>query len=117
MSSVYRARDRVLDRRVAIKFLHERYANDRDYLERFSREARAAASLSHPNIVTVIDRGEEGGRPFIVFELVEGSTLKHVVKSQAPLPVRNAVVLSLQVAEALAFAHGRGVIHRDVKPQ
>jgi serine/threonine-protein kinase len=117
MSSVYRAHDRVLDRRVAIKLLHERYTRDEDYLERFRREARSAAQLSHPNIVTVIDRGEERGRPFIVFEYVDGETLKDVVERLAPLPVGDAIAIALQVAEALAFAHGRGVIHRDVKPQ
>jgi eukaryotic-like serine/threonine-protein kinase len=117
MSSVYRARDRVLDRHVAIKILHERFTRDEDYLERFRREARAAAQLSHPNIVTVIDRGDEEGRPFIVFEFVDGETLKRLVEREAPLPVGEALELSLQVAEALAFAHGRGVIHRDVKPQ
>jgi serine/threonine protein kinase len=117
MSSVYRAHDRVLDRRVAIKLLHERFTRDDDYLERFRREARAAAQLSHPNIVTVIDRGEERGRPFIVFEFIDGETLKHVVERRAPLPVGDAVAIALQVAEALAFAHARGVIHRDVKPQ
>jgi serine/threonine protein kinase len=117
MSSVYRAHDRVLDRRVAIKLLHERYARDEDYLERFRREARAAAQLSHPNIVTVIDRGETEGRPFIVFEYVDGETLKGVVESAAPMPVRDAIELALQIAGALAFAHARGVVHRDVKPQ
>lgn len=117
MASVYRAYDRVLDRRVAIKVLHERFARDDDYVERFRREARAAAQLNHPNIVTVIDRGEADGRPYIVFEFVEGQTLKDVVQREAPLPVRDAVELTLQVAAALAFAHKRGVVHRDVKPQ
>jgi serine/threonine-protein kinase len=117
MSSVYRAHDRVLDRYVAIKILHERFSREEDYLERFRREARAAAQLSHPNIVTVIDRGDEEGRPYIVFEFVDGETLKRLVEREAPLPVREAIELGLQVADALAFAHGRGVIHRDVKPQ
>jgi serine/threonine-protein kinase len=117
MSSVYRAYDTVLDRHVALKMLHEHYARDDDYLERFRREARSAARLSHPNIVTVIDRGEQDGRPFIVFEYVGGDTLKHVVDERGPLPVREALQIALEVARALAFAHARGVIHRDVKPQ
>jgi eukaryotic-like serine/threonine-protein kinase len=117
MSSVYRAYDRVLDRRVAIKLLHERLSHDENYLTRFRREARAAAQLNHPNIVTVIDRGEERGRPYIVFEFIDGETLKHVVEQRAPLSIGDAVSISLQVAEALAFAHTRGVIHRDIKPQ
>ncbi|MDQ3874489.1 MAG: serine/threonine protein kinase [Actinomycetota bacterium] len=117
MSSVYRAYDSVLDRHVALKILHEHYSSDEGSLERFRREARAAAQLSHPNIVTVIDRGEEGGRPFIVFEYVDGETLKRVVEERGPLPVQDALVIALDVARALAFAHVRGVVHRDVKPQ
>jgi eukaryotic-like serine/threonine-protein kinase len=117
MSSVYRAYDSVLDRHVALKILHERYWSDEGSLERFRREARAAAQLSHPNIVTVIDRGEEDGRPFIVFEYVDGETLKRVVEERGQLSVREALVIALAVARALAFAHARGVVHRDVKPQ
>ena len=117
MSTVYRAYDHVLDRRVAVKVLHERHAQEDDYLERFRREARAAAQLSHPNIVTVIDRGEQDGRPYIVFEYVDGLTLKRLVEDEGPLPVREAVAITLEVARALAFAHARGVVHRDVKPQ
>ena len=82
MSSVYRARDRLLERQVAIKVLHEHYSRDDDYVERFRREARAAAKLSHPNIVTVIDRGEAGGRQFIVFEYIDGENLKQLVSEQ-----------------------------------
>src|SRR5919109_630806 len=117
MSTVYRAYDHVLDRRVAVKVLHERHAQEDDYLERFRREARAAAQLSHPNIVTVIDRGDQDGRPYIVFEYVDGLTLKRLVEDEGPLPVREAVAITLEVARALAFAHARGVVHRDVKPQ
>src|SRR5262249_33370096 len=79
--------------------------------------ARAAAQLNHPNIVTVIDRGDDHGRPYIVFEYVDGETLKHVVERGVPLPIRGTIGIGLQVAEALSFAHERGVIHRDVKPQ
>ena len=117
MSSVYRAFDTLLERNVALKILHERYGEDEEYIGRFRREARAAAKLSHPHIVTVIDRGEQDGKEFIVFELIEGENLKELVERGGPLPVRRALDLGLQVGRALAFAHGEGIIHRDVKPQ
>jgi serine/threonine-protein kinase len=117
MSSVWRAHDRLLDRAVAIKVLHEQFTRDEEYVERFRREARSVAQLSHPNIVTVIDRGEEDGRQYIVFEYVEGENLKQVIERSGPLPVRDALLLALQMARALGFAHDRGLIHRDVKPQ
>src|SRR2546427_2555515 len=117
MSSVFRAHDRLLDRKVALKVLHQEYTDDDQYVERFRREARTAASLSHPNIVTVIDRGEHEGRQFIVFEYIDGQNLKEVVRQEAPLPVREALELGIQVGRALAFAHQQGLVHRDVKPQ
>jgi serine/threonine-protein kinase len=117
MSSVFRAHDRQLERRVAIKILHEHYAADPEYLERFRREARAVARLSHPNIVTVIDRGDDDGRQFIVFEHVDGENLKELVLRTGRLPVRRALELALAVADGLAFAHDHGLVHRDVKPQ
>ncbi|MBX5475390.1 MAG: serine/threonine protein kinase, partial [Thermoleophilia bacterium] len=117
MSSVYRAHDRLLDRRVALKILHEHYSNDEEYVERFRREARAVAQLSHPHIVTVIDRGADDGRQFIVFEYVEGENLKQLVERHGQLPVRRALELAIAVADALAFAHAHGLVHRDVKPQ
>jgi predicted Ser/Thr protein kinase len=117
MSSVYRARDRLLERRVAIKILHEHYSRDEDYIERFRREARAAAKLSHPNIVTVIDRGEADGRQFIVFEYVDGQNLKQLISGRGRLPVRDALELGIEIGRALAFAHAQGLVHRDVKPQ
>src|ERR1700757_356278 len=89
--SVFCARDAQLDRRVAIKILHERFADDDEYVERFRREARSVAQLSHPNIVTVIDRGEDQGRQFIVFEFVDGENLKDVIVRSGPLPVERAV--------------------------
>jgi eukaryotic-like serine/threonine-protein kinase len=116
MSSVYRARDAVLERRVAIKVLHEHFSDDAAYVERFRREARAIARLAHPHIVTVIDRGEWKGRQFIVFEHVEGETLKELVAREGPLPVGRALELACQTARALAFAHEIGIVHRDVKP-
>jgi serine/threonine-protein kinase len=117
MSTVFRAHDRQLDRRVAIKILHEHYAADPEYLERFRREARAVARLSHPNIVTVIDRGDDGGRQYIVFEYVEGENLKELVVRSGRLPVRRALELALATADGLSFAHDHGLVHRDVKPQ
>jgi serine/threonine-protein kinase len=117
MSSVYRAHDTLLERDVALKILHEHYSEDDDYVERFRREARAAAQLSHPGIVTVIDRGEQDGRQFIVFEFVDGETLKDLVDRGGPMPVRRALELALEVGRALAFAHQQGLVHRDVKPQ
>ena len=116
MSSVYRAHDVVLERLVALKILHEHFSHDAEYVERFRREARAIARLAHPNVVTVIDRGEWKGRQFIVFEHVEGETLKDVVVREGPLPVGRALQLACQIARALAFAHGLGIVHRDVKP-
>jgi eukaryotic-like serine/threonine-protein kinase len=117
MSSVFRAHDLQLDRLVAIKILLGRYADDGEYVERFRREARAVAQLSHPNIVTVIDRGEDEGRQYIVFEYVEGENLKELIVRAGRLPVQRAVELALAVADGLAFAHEHGLVHRDVKPQ
>ena len=117
MSSVFCARDRQLERRVAIKILHERYRGEDEYVERFRREARAVARLTHPNIVTVIDRGEDDGRQFIVFEYVDGENLKELVERTGRLPLRRALELTLATARGLAFAHENGLVHRDVKPQ
>jgi eukaryotic-like serine/threonine-protein kinase len=117
MSSVFKARDTLLERNVALKVLHQHYTDDDKYVERFRREARVVAQLSHPNIVTVIDRGEDAGRQFIVFELVEGRTLKEILDEEGRLPVRRALEIAVQVARGLAFAHEQGLVHRDVKPQ
>jgi tRNA A-37 threonylcarbamoyl transferase component Bud32 len=117
MSSVFRARDRLLDRHVALKVLHARYSDDDEHVARFRREARTVARLSHPHIVTVIDRGVDEGRQFIVFEHVQGENLKELVRRSGPLPAQRAVALGLAVAEGLAFAHAQGLVHRDVKPQ
>ena len=116
MSNVFRAHDRLLERTVALKILHEQFTRDDDYVERFRREARAVAQLAHPNIVTVIDRGEQDGRQYIVFEYVDGQNLKELTAG-GPLDPREAIGLALQVARALSFAHERGLVHRDVKPQ
>ena len=116
MSSVYRAHDRLLDRTVALKVLHQQYTDDAEHVGRFRHEARAVATLSHPNIVTVIDRGEHGGRQFIVFEYVDGENLKELIR-RGPVPVATALELAIQVSLGLAFAHQQGLVHRDVKPQ
>jgi eukaryotic-like serine/threonine-protein kinase len=117
MSSVYRAHDRLLDRKVALKVMHQHYGEDPEYVERFRREARSVASLSHPNVVTVIDRGEHEGRQFIVFEYVDGENLKQLIQRRGPAPVATALELATQIARALSFAHQQGLVHRDVKPQ
>jgi eukaryotic-like serine/threonine-protein kinase len=117
MSSVYRAHDRLLDRKVALKVLHQQYTDDAEYVERFRREARVVATLSHPNIVTVIDRGEHDGRQFIVFEYVEGENLKQLINRRGGAPVATAIELAMQISRGLSFAHQQGLIHRDVKPQ
>jgi eukaryotic-like serine/threonine-protein kinase len=117
MSSVYRARDALLERHVALKVLHQQYGDDEEFVERFRREARSVAQLSHPNIVTVIDRGEDRGRQFIVFEYIDGENLKQLVVRRGRLAVREALELAIQVARGLAFAHESGIVHRDVKPQ
>jgi tRNA A-37 threonylcarbamoyl transferase component Bud32 len=117
MSQVYRALDRKLDRRVALKILHKHFGDDEEYVERFLREARTVAGLSHPNIVTVIDRGDHDGRQFIVFEYVHGESLKQAIQRSGPAPVERALELGIQIARGLHSAHERGLIHRDVKPQ
>ena len=117
MSSVYRARDRMLERQVAIKLLHEQFVADEGAVERFRREATSVAQVAHENVVTVIDRGEDGRRQFIVFELVEGPNLKEVVRERGPLPVADALRYAIQIGRALGFAHEQGLVHRDVKPQ
>jgi serine/threonine protein kinase/class 3 adenylate cyclase len=118
MAKVYLAYDENLRRDVAIKVLLQRYAGDEEFVERFEREAYNAASLSHPNIVQVYDRGEtKDGTYYMVMEHMPGGTLKDLILKKAPLPPREAIALTLQIAEALQAAHERGVIHRDIKPQ
>ena len=117
MSTVYLATDETLDRPVAIKLLHAEISDQPDQLERFRREARSAARLSHPNLVAVIDAGEDGGRPYIVFEYVPGETLKRRITDQDGLPVDEAVAYAIEIGRGLAAAHGRKLVHRDVKPQ
>jgi eukaryotic-like serine/threonine-protein kinase len=116
MSSVYRAHDRLLDRKVALKILHQQYTDDAEHVGRFRHEARTVATLSHPNIVTVIDRGEQDGRQFIVLEYVDGENVKELIQ-RGPVPVATALELGIGVSHGLAFAHQQGLVHRDVKPQ
>jgi serine/threonine-protein kinase len=116
MSAVWLARDDVLDRDVAVKMLHIRRLESAEAVERFEREARTLASLTHPGIVTVIDRGDDLGRPFIVFEYVRGRDLRERISDEGRLPLADVVSIGEQIADALAYAHARGVIHRDVKP-
>jgi eukaryotic-like serine/threonine-protein kinase len=126
MSTVYRAFDTVLERPVAIKLMHREIAADSDQLERFRREARSVAQLSHPHIVTVIDAGEEPstdghhpgvGTPYIVLEYVEGETLKEEIRREGPLDISQAIAYAIEIARALGAAHERLIVHRDVKPQ
>ncbi|MBV9194761.1 MAG: protein kinase [Solirubrobacterales bacterium] len=117
MSTVYRALDETLQRQVAIKLMNREIASDSDQLERFRREARAVAQLSHPHIVGVIDAGEDDGRAYIVFEYVEGETLKDRIRRVGRLPIPEAVAYSIEIARALGAAHARHIVHRDVKPQ
>ncbi len=117
MSSVYRAFDPTLERHVAIKMMHRDISDDADQLERFRREARAVAQLNHPHVVTVIDAGEDDGNPYIVFEYVEGETLKDRIRRLGRLPVAEAVAYAVEIGRALECAHSHMLVHRDVKPQ
>ena len=117
MSTVYRAFDETLERWVAIKLMHREYSSVPDQLERFRREARSAAALSHPHVVTVIDAGEDDGHPYIVLEYVEGETLKDRIRREGPLPAAEAVAYAVEVGRALEAAHGARLVHRDIKPQ
>ncbi|HKY24252.1 MAG TPA: Stk1 family PASTA domain-containing Ser/Thr kinase [Gaiella sp.] len=116
MADVWLAEDQELGRKVAIKMLHERYANDVQFVERFRREATHAAGLSHPNVVSIYDRGEAEGSYFIVMEYVEGRTLKELIVTRGPCPVPVAVSYTRQVLAALRYAHRNGIVHRDIKP-
>ncbi len=116
MATIYRATDAQLGREVAVKVLHPEYGRDPDFVARFKQEAQSAASLSHPNIVGVYDFGTDAGGPYIVMELVDGEDVATLLARNGPLPPRQAARLAAEVAHALAAAHARGIVHRDVKP-
>ncbi|MEI6663262.1 MAG: Stk1 family PASTA domain-containing Ser/Thr kinase [Actinomycetes bacterium] len=117
MGDVYLAEDRQLGRNVALKVLHRRFAGDPQFVERFRREAQAAAGLTHPNIVSIYDRGEADGTTYISMEYLDGRTLKDLILAEAPLDPLRAAGIAKQIMEAASFAHAGGVIHRDLKPQ
>nr|MDQ6910819.1 protein kinase [Actinomycetota bacterium] len=116
MAEVWEAQDETLGRAVAVKVLHSHLAEDESFLERFRREAIAAARLAHPNVVATYDTGADGAVAFIVMELVLGRTLRQVLSEEGPMNPRRVVDIGAQVADALNYAHRAGVIHRDVKP-
>ncbi len=116
MANVYLAEDEVLGRRVAIKILNDRHAGDDQFVERFRREAKNAASLSHPNIVSIYDRGEAEGTYYIAMEYLDGRSLKELIVARGPAPIHLAVDYARQILAALRFAHRHGIVHRDIKP-
>jgi eukaryotic-like serine/threonine-protein kinase len=116
MADVYLAEDEELGRPIAIKILNDRHANDESFVERFRREAKNAAGLSHPNIVSIYDRGEAEGTYYIAMEYLDGRSLKELVVARGPLPIPDAIDATRQVLAALRFAHRKGVVHRDIKP-
>jgi len=116
MANVYLAEDEVLGRRVAIKILDDRHAGDDQFVERFRREAKNAASLSHPNIVSIYDRGEAEGTYYIAMEYLDGRSLKELIVARGPAPVNIAIDYARQILAAIRFAHRHGIVHRDIKP-
>ena len=116
MAEVFRANDKLLSRTVAVKILHAAYKNDVEFIEKFHREAKAAACMSHPNIVNIYDVGEDSGEHYIVMEYVPGSTLKKKIQLEAPLDIPTAVQIAKDIANGLAHAHANNIVHCDIKP-
>src|SRR4051794_33185309 len=116
MADVYCAHDQQLGRKIALKVLHRRFAADEEFVERFRREASAAAGLQHPNVVQVFDRGSWDGTYYIAMEFLEGRSLKQIIREEGPLEPARAVDIAIQILRAARFAHKRGIIHRDLKP-
>src|SRR5690348_10934010 len=118
MATVYVATDLRLDRRIALKVLPHALGDDNEFAQRFVREARAAARLTHPNVVAVYDQGEDHGVLFLAMEYVEGRhTLRDVIRAQAPVPPQRALALLEEILRALSAAHEAGIVHRDIKPE
>ncbi|MBR6359720.1 MAG: serine/threonine protein kinase, partial [Lachnospiraceae bacterium] len=117
MADVFKANDTRLNRLVAVKILKQEFSNDKNFITRFKNEAQSAACLSHPNIVSVYDVGDDNGYHYIVMELVEGITLKKFIEKKGRLEVREAVGISIQIAQGMEAAHDNHIIHRDIKPQ
>ncbi len=116
MATVYKAKCHLLNRYVAVKILKDEFANDSEFIKRFQIEAQSAASLSHPNIVSIYDVGNEGNLHYIVMELIEGETLKEVIQRRGKLPWKEAVKIASQIAAGLSKAHENHIVHRDIKP-
>lgn len=116
MALVYKAECTLLQRVVAIKILRAQYSSDREFVERFRREAQAAGGLSHPNIVNIFDVGQDGETHYIVMEYIAGHNLKELINKEAPLPLNQAIRITLQISEALRHAHEHNIVHRDIKP-
>jgi len=117
MGEVYLAHDSTLPRKVALKLLPERFAEDKERVRRFQREARAASALNHPNIITIYEVGEDSNRHFIATEFIEGQTLRDRMASRNPMTIAEVLDVAIGVASALSAAHDAGILHRDIKPE